>query len=91
MTLPFQHASGRKAIQRAYGHEVFTQADLSQAEKDNIFNLRAENKNFRYSIKEEKPNIYDGRFGNANRKYTRLLAQKNASWDAIYLTTICLI
>ncbi len=76
MTLPFQHASGRKAIQRAYGHEVFTQADLSQAEKDNIFNLRAENKNFRYSIKEEKPNIYDGRFGNANRKYTRLLAQK---------------
>lgn len=87
MTLPFQHASGRKAIQRAYGHEVFTQADLSQAEKDNIFNLRAENKNFRYSIKEEKPNIYDGRFGNANRKYTRLLAQKkrelgrNISYD----------
>lgn len=87
MTLPFQHASGRKAIQRAYGHEVFTQVDLSQAEKDNIFNLRAENKNFRYSIKEEKPNIYDGRFGNANRKYTRLLAQKkrelgrNISYD----------
>lgn len=87
MTLPFQHASGRKAIQRAYGHEVFTQADLSQAEKDNIFNQRAENKNFRYSIKEEKPNIYDGRFGNANRKYTRLLAQKkrelgrNISYD----------
>lgn len=70
---------------------IFTESDLSQAEKDNIFNLRAENKNFRYSIKEEKPNIYDGRFGNANRKYTRLLAQKNASWDAIYLTTICLI
>lgn len=57
ITLPFQHASGRKAIQRAYGHEVFTQADLSQAEKENIFKLRGEDKRHSYSISEgEKAN-----------------------------------
>lgn len=50
ITLPFQHASGRKAIQRAYGHEVFTQADLSQAEKENIFKLRGEDGKHSYSI-----------------------------------------
>lgn len=52
ITLPFQHASGRKVIQRAYGHEVFTQADLSQAEKENIFKLRGENEKHAYSISE---------------------------------------
>ncbi len=54
ITLPFQHASGRKAIQRAYGHEVFTQADLSQAEKENIFKLRGEDKRHSYSISEKE-------------------------------------
>ncbi len=54
ITLPFQHASGRKVIQRAYGHEVFTQADLSQAEKENIFKLRGENEKHAYSISERE-------------------------------------
>ena len=68
---------------------IFTESDLSQAEKDNIFRLRGENASFRYSIKEEKPETYDGRFGNANRKYTRLLGRKkrelgrNISYDEL--------
>lgn len=54
LTLPFQHASGRKAIIKAYGHEIFTEADLSQAEKDNIFELRQNNPRFRYSFRDTR-------------------------------------
>ena len=42
LTLPFQIASGRRAITRAYGREVFTEADISQAEKDSFPGLLSE-------------------------------------------------
>ena len=38
-----------------YGGKIFTQDDLSQAEKDNIFELRGNNRNYRYSLNENKP------------------------------------
>ena len=43
LTLPFQIASGRRAVKRAYGHEVFTEADISQEEKESFPKLLAGN------------------------------------------------
>ena len=41
------------AKRASYGGEIFTQDDLSQAEKDNIFELSGNNRNYRYSLNDD--------------------------------------
>lgn len=74
LTLPFQHANGRKAIIKAYGHEIFTEADLSQAEKDNIFKLRGENSRFRYSVRDTRGVPSEAEIAEAERQIEEVKA-----------------
>jgi hypothetical protein len=39
-----------------HGSKIFTQEDLSQEEKDNIFKLRGENLQYRYSVSDGSSN-----------------------------------
>lgn len=45
---------GGSASKALYGNKIFTEADLSQAEKDNIFELRQNNPRFRYSFRDTR-------------------------------------
>lgn len=56
-------------------NKIFTEADLSQAEKDNIFELRGENSRFRYSVRGMRGAPTDAEIAEAERQVEEVRAK----------------
>ena len=77
LRLPLVQFHGRNLDKNlpSYGNKIFTEADLSQAEKDNIFELRQNNPRFRYSFRDTRSAPSDAEIAEAERQIEEVRAR----------------